>query len=136
MLVELHVEDFDKARDFYTRLGFHVVWERHPERFKGYLVMISGANTLCFWGGNTDIYEQEYFSRFPSDTKKGYGVELVISVENLDDIYREAQQFANIVEDMQLRPWGLRDFRIEDPFGFYLRFTTVHDIHNPKFAVK
>lgn len=136
MLVELHVEDFDKARAFYCRLGFSVVWERPPERFKGYLVMSNGHSTLCFWGGNADIYEHTYFRQFPRDTKKGYGVELVVMVDDLDDVYRKAQQFAKIVEDMELRPWGLRDFRIEDPFGFYLRFTTIHDVHDPKFAVK
>jgi lactoylglutathione lyase len=136
MLVELHVEDFDRVRDYYEHLGFTVVWERPPERFKGYLVMSNGSNTICFWGGNKDIYEHQYFGRFPSDTKKGYGVELVIMVEDLDEIYRKAQQHATIVEDMELRPWGLYDFRVEDPFGYYLRFTSIHDIHDPKFAVK
>jgi lactoylglutathione lyase len=27
-------------------------------------------------------------------------------------------------EDITIRPWGLRDFRVRDPDNYYLRFTT------------
>jgi len=28
-----------------------------------------------------------------------------------------------VVEPLRMRPWGARDFRIADPFGYYLRIT-------------
>jgi hypothetical protein len=34
-----------------------------------------------------------------------------------------------------MQPWGVKDFRIEDPFGFYLRITERHNILDPKYAV-
>jgi len=29
-----------------------------------------------------------------------------------------------LAEDLQQRPWGLIDFRLHDPDGYYLRITT------------
>lgn len=29
-------------------------------------------------------------------------------------------------EDLVVRPWGLRDFRVVDPSGYYLRITERH----------
>ncbi len=136
LLLELHVPDFEKVKEFYRKLGFEVVWERKPEGFKGYLVIKRGNNILCFWGGNENILEHEYFSQFPNDSKRGYGVELVMMVEDVDSYYEEVKQFAKVVEELKLKPWGLRDFRIEDPFGFYLRITNHHNILDNRNAVK
>jgi len=38
ILLELHVDDFEKVKEFYGKLGFKVVWERKPEAKKGYLI--------------------------------------------------------------------------------------------------
>ena len=134
-LLELHIPDFGKAKDYYGKLGFEVAWERKPDGFKGYLVFEMQDNILCFWGGNEHIYEQPYFKRFPNDTKRGYGVEIVILVENVEKYYSQVKDFANVVEELVLQPWGLKDFRVEDPFGYYLRITSRHDILDKANAV-
>lgn len=136
LLLELHVPDFEKVKDFYGKLGFDVVWERKPEGFKGYLVVKLDDNVLCFWGGNENIYQHEYFSQFSNKSKRGYGVELVIMVNDLENYYKKVQTFAKVVEQLQLKPWGLMDFRIEDPFGYYLRITEKHNIFDSRNAVK
>lgn len=133
--IELHVPDFELVKEFYGKLGFEVVWERKPEEMKGYLVIKKNNNILCFWSGNEYVYEQPYFKRFPTKTKRGYGVEIVIMVEDVENYYRKVKSFANIVEELQKQPWGLKDFRIEDPFGFYLRFTEPHNILDDDNAV-
>ncbi|MBI2545003.1 MAG: hypothetical protein HYW22_00160 [Candidatus Aenigmarchaeota archaeon] len=74
ILLELHIPDFKKAKQFYRKLGFRVVWERKPEDEKGYLVMKRDNCIICFWPGNQKVYEQPYFKRFPRSTKRGYGV--------------------------------------------------------------
>lgn len=136
VLVELHVPDFGKVKDFYGKLGFEVVWERPPEGFKGYLVMKLEDNILCFWAGNEHIYEQEYFSQFSKDSKRGYGVELVLMVNDIEAYYKKVKDKVKIFEELQLRPWGLKDFRLEDPFSYYLRITSKHNIFDNKYAVK
>jgi predicted lactoylglutathione lyase len=128
IFVELHVPDFKLAKDFYGKLGFTVAREVEPDEEKGYLVLKKDNNILCFWAGNEYIYKQNYFKKFPKDTKRGYGVEIVIMVENIDELYDQAKLFANIVRELQLRPWGARDFRLEDPFGFYIRFTEPYNV--------
>jgi lactoylglutathione lyase len=52
------------------------------------------------------------------------GVGLVLEV---DDVVAERDRVTGagwpLVEDLQDRPWGLKDFRILDPAGYYLRIT-------------
>lgn len=135
-LLELQVPNFRKIKEFYRKLGFEVIWERQPEEFKGYLVLKMENNILCFWAGNKKVYEQEYFQQFPKNSPRGYAVEIVIMVSELDKYYAKVKNQVKIFEDLQQRPWGLRDFRIVDPFGFYLRITTYYNILDPKYAVK
>jgi lactoylglutathione lyase len=53
------------------------------------------------------------------------GVELVLEV---DDVAGERDRVAAagwpLEQDLQNRPWGLADFRILDPAGYYLRITS------------
>lgn len=53
------------------------------------------------------------------------GVEIVIEVDYLHT-ERDRLRHAGwpIVEDITRRPWGLQDFRVLDPDGYYLRFTS------------
>jgi len=135
-LLELHVPDFNLVKEFYRKLGFEVVWERSPEKFKGYLVLKMNENILCFWAGNDSVYEHPYFMRYGNNTKRGYGVEVVIMVENVEQCYEEVKDRVKVVEELMMRPWGLKDFRVEDPFGYYLRITERHNILDPSNAVK
>ncbi len=52
------------------------------------------------------------------------GVEIAIEV---DDLEKERNfivgQGWTLDEDIQLQPWGLNDFRLVDPDGYYLRIT-------------
>ncbi len=126
--IELHVSDFTPVREFYTRLGFETVWEQAPDGHKGYLVMKSGNNLLRFWCGNDDVHDHPYFKTFPAQSPLGKGVEVVLELENLDALYDAFRDSEYLVEPMRKKPWGLHDFRLKDPFGYYLRITTPHDI--------
>lgn len=44
--LELHVPDFEKVKEFYELLGFWVVWERKPDDFKGYLILMNETQTI------------------------------------------------------------------------------------------
>jgi predicted enzyme related to lactoylglutathione lyase len=62
----------------------------------------------------------------PTLRRPPVGVEIVLEVDDLDEEFALVQQSgwpidAPIVE----QPWGLRDFRIVDPEGYYLRITHV-----------
>lgn len=102
----------------------------------GYLVMKMttelGETIINFYGGNDLVYNQSYFKNFPKDTKRGYAVSLTIPVANINDFYNKIAPTlqANILQPVTAKEDGemkWRDFRMEDPFGFYLRFTELID---------
>ncbi len=135
MMLELHVPDFEKIKAFYGALGFKKVWERAPDGFKGYLVMQMEDNILCFWCGNESVADHPYFSTFPKSAPLGKGVEVVLTTAHLDEVYAQLKGDACVVEEMETKPWGLRDFRVKDPYGYYLRITSPHDILSSEWAV-
>ena len=122
--VELHVEDFETVKDFYQQIGFSVVWETAAEGKKGYLVMELEGNLINFWCGTGSVHEHSYFKNF-SDSENGKGVELILQVEDIDSFYKVCQEKIadNILSNLEKKPWGLKDFRIKDLNGFYLRVT-------------
>ncbi|KKT66864.1 MAG: hypothetical protein UX25_C0039G0003 [Candidatus Woesebacteria bacterium GW2011_GWC2_45_9] len=136
IILELYVPDFEKTKDFYSKLGFEVVWDREPEGFKGYLVMKRHNSILCFWAGNAEVYNHPYFKEWRKETKRGYGVEVVIFVEDIESYYKKVSKFAKVVEELKLQPWGDKDFRVEDPFGYYLRFSSPYNTLYAEKAVK
>ncbi|MBI3384686.1 hypothetical protein HY030_00655 [Candidatus Gottesmanbacteria bacterium] len=127
LIIELHVPDFDKVLDFYGKLGFKKVWEYPPKDQSGYLVMKRGESVIAFFCGNNEVYNHPFFKRFPKNTVRGYAVELAIYISDkpIDDYYQEVVNNVGekyIVQPLIVKPWGSKDFRMIDPFGFYLRF--------------
>jgi len=52
------------------------------------------------------------------------GVELVLEVDDLDEEHARVTVAGwPLAEDLADRPWGLRDFRLLDPSGYYWRIT-------------
>ena len=120
--IELHVPDFKRVIEFYSRLGFKLQW-----RTEDYLVMKRKRSILNFYGGSEIVYRHSYFGRFSRNTKCGYGVEIIIPVDRVESLYKSARKFAMVLQPLQLKKWGRRDFRILDPFGFYLRITERYE---------
>lgn len=122
-MIELHVPDFNIVKKFYGDLGFELVWERKPRGRKGYLVMRKGDSILNFYCGNKHVYSHSYFKRFPRNTERGYGVEIIIPSDDIKDFY---EKVFKKYKDLIVRPLKVRfnkwDFRMIDPFGYYLRF--------------
>jgi len=133
----MHVPDLDVVKDFYSKLGFKITMDDQPnEKELGYLTMTRadelGNTMLNFYGGDDRVYSQSYFKKFPRDTKRAYASEVTMTVKNIDKIYQLAKNNLNkyIVRDLEEKEdhdhtW--KDFRMEDPFGFYLRFTELLD---------
>lgn len=126
IFVELHVPDLTLAKRFYRRFGFETVREEPVRGGNGYLVLRRERSVLCFWGGAA-VDRHAYFGRFRG-SKRGHAVEIVVPVDDIDRAYRTARAARCVVEPLAARPWGPRDFRVEDPFGFYVRFTEPYRV--------
>jgi lactoylglutathione lyase len=113
---EIFPDDLDVIADFYQRvLGFSLVTDqRHGSA--PYLSLRRG--TVRVGAAWREIPDARVARRPPA------GVELVLEV---DDVVGERDRVLAagwpLEEDLQERPWGLTDFRILDPAGYYLRFT-------------
>ena len=72
VLLELHVPDFGKVKEYYGKLGFKVIWEREPEGFKGYLILKMRGNILCFWA-ETSRFTDSLILKDSLKIQKGLG---------------------------------------------------------------
>ena len=53
------------------------------------------------------------------------GAELVLEVDDVDAAHRRAVESGwPLAEGLAEQPWGLRDFRLFDPDGYYVRVTS------------
>ena len=137
LVIELHVPDLKIAKDFYLKLGFVVSMDDKPnEKELGYLTMIrkdeAGNAMINFYGGDERVYNQSYFKQFPKDTKRGYEISITIVVKDIEKLYVtvNAQLKDNIAREIKTlkdHEHSWKDFRMIDPFGFYLRFTELID---------
>jgi catechol 2,3-dioxygenase-like lactoylglutathione lyase family enzyme len=111
---EIFPEDLDVTIDFYQRvLGFQLTDDRRAE---DYVSLRRGAVQV---GAVRSTLPDDRAARRPPA-----GLELVLEV---DDVTAERDRVVAagwpLDDDLDDQSWGLRDFRILDPDGYYLRIT-------------
>lgn len=120
--LELFVKDMGESISFYrTVLGFEVVREERGDyaslRLGDIMLGIGPIAKLPETGG--------YFTQSIASQRRGLGVEIVMEVDDLSTAHRRVLDSGHpVFEPPQQRPWGMRDFRIVDPDGYYLRVTS------------
>lgn len=116
--LELFVKSVPDSMDFYTRvLGFDTV-SYQPDDYS------------VFRKGEIQIALQDQ-AQLPDDhplkphhRPVGLGIEIVLEVKDVQAAYEQVQQEQWYITDtLAQRPWGLQDFRVIDPNGFYIRIT-------------
>jgi lactoylglutathione lyase len=117
---EIFPRDLDTTIDFYTRvLRFAVTKDQRQEAWP-YVSLRRGAVQI---GASRREVPDGRAERIPP-----VGVELVLEV---DDVTGERDRVVAagwpLADDLQERPWGLTDFRIVDPAGYFLRITGRQD---------
>jgi catechol 2,3-dioxygenase-like lactoylglutathione lyase family enzyme len=122
--MELFVDDLDASVAFYVDvLGFRV-----ERRDPGYVSIRRGGVVLGL-GPVAKLPEHGEgagFTRQRLAAGKGAGVEIVLELDGVDDVialYEHSRTRVRIAEGLERRPWGLVDFRLTDPDGYYLRVT-------------
>lgn len=118
--VELFVNAMSKAVDFYSQvLGFS-----YPSQaFAGYLPLTNGRVTIGL-NLRTNLPDDHPVQARPQE-RLGRGVELVLEVQDISAMYEHVVASNWPLDDhLQRRPWGLSDFRVIDPDGYYWRITS------------
>lgn len=118
--VELFVDDLPQAIAFYHQiLGF-----QYPKQDgDGYTPLTNGQVTI---GLNLRVnLPADHPLQAQMGERLGRGVELVLEVNDIETMY--AQVVATdwpLADQLQRQPWGLIDFRLVDPDGYYWRITS------------
>ena len=122
--MELFVDDVDTSVAFYSEmLGFEVV-----RRTGDYASLRCGRVVLGFWPV-AQLPERGAgpgFTQARLGIDKGGGVEIVFEVDGVEELaglHQRCQAKGVVVQALVLRPWGLQDFRLVDPDGYYVRVT-------------
>ena len=120
--LELFVQDMDVSIHFYCRvLGFALT-----RRDEGYASLRSGGVVLGLGPIAKLPVEDGYFTQRRLEDDRGAGAEIVLEVDDIDAFHDQVRAAGYpVLEDLQDRPWGLRDFRVADPDGYYLRLTNA-----------
>jgi lactoylglutathione lyase len=118
--LELFVDDMRESLEFYRRvLGF----ENVAQRADSYTPLEKGDVRLAL-NVRAELSRDHPIQR-ETHERLGGGVEIVLEVHDVDAMYRHvvAQQWPRSAE-LTRRPWGLTDFRVTDPDGYYWRVTS------------
>ncbi len=119
--LELFVTDMDKSIAFYTKvLGF--------ERTGGepdYVPVHSGAVQIGL-GPAKALPAQHHFNPEVQNGRRGLGTEIVLEVDDVASFFKKvkASGYQGKISPLRQQSWGLTDFRIVDPDGYYLRITS------------
>jgi lactoylglutathione lyase len=117
--VELFTNDIERTVEFYEQvLGF----EREADS-PGYVAVRRGDIVIGI-GLSANLPDAHPIK--PREGERlGLGVELVVEVDDIDAEYASVQASGYaIATPIAERPWGLRDFRLVDPNGYYIRVTS------------
>jgi lactoylglutathione lyase len=115
--IEIFPNDLGPTVDFYTGvLDFDLV--RDESAAEAAYVALERGDVKLGAAARPDHRPDRDHRRPPT------GVELVLEVDDVEaELDRVRSRGWPIEEQLTLRPWGLRDFRLLDPNGYYLRIT-------------
>jgi lactoylglutathione lyase len=118
--LELFVGDLPRSLDFYLRV---LDFERAAERPGGYTPLVRGSVRLAL--NHHSELGADHPIRWDGDARPGRGVEIVLEVDDVEAVYRHvvSENWPRSAE-LTRRPWGLMDFRVVDPDGYYWRITS------------
>ncbi len=135
LVLELHVPSFHPVREFYRIFGFEELFYDPTSgggSDLGYLVLLRkdpiGDTMLNFYGDKEKVSQHAHFVDFPAETPRGYGVEITVPVSNVEGLWKDVSAQLSekmISQPLTMKRWGKKDFRVIDPFGFYVRFTEI-----------
>lgn len=134
--IELFVHSLPASLDFYTRvLRFNVGRHDTDETGEGgYAHVTRSSITLGLSAENASKYPlilQSPAARI-AGRRPPCGTEIVLELPSLKDIHDELEHVHRVGwtvdAGMKLQAWGLWDFRIVDPDGFYWRITQESEL--------
>jgi lactoylglutathione lyase len=123
IFVELYVTSVESTISALKAI-FDVSVPRHEGNFAE---VRHGSSTLLLNGQPvSDFGAGNPIHALPKSLPRGAGVELCFEVDDTDDCHRRALADDRwvVTASPRDRSWGLRDFRVAHPDGYYIRITS------------
>ena len=119
--LELFVDDMTASINFYSRvLGFEI-GKRQPDKY----TPMTNGNIMLSLNLRANLPD-DHPVQARAGERLGRGVEFVLEVNDIEAMYEQILSTNwPMSSKLQCQPWGLTDFRIVDPDGYYWRITTV-----------
>ena len=122
VFIELYTRRLAEYYRFFRDVcGFHLI------RDEGDFIELRSKTALILLNGGSDLPDDHPF-QYRANVPGGIGVEIGIALSGIEDRWCEAKKFPDwIVTDIKSQEWGMTDFRVTTPDGYYLRLTTYPD---------
>lgn len=116
--IEVFAADVERSGEFYRRvLEFEELSRQESDGKAQYLWMGRGSARIGI--ATADEVVDPAIRRVPG------GTEIVLEVDDIDAEFARVRATGWPLEaGLRSQPWGLRDFRLHDPDGYYLRPTS------------
>ncbi|MER3316943.1 MAG: VOC family protein [Allomuricauda sp.] len=123
--LEIFTSDMQKSVNFYTGiLGFTMEGEQINYSYQP----VKRGNVIFGIGPLSKLSDDHHFNPNLNNIQKGYGVEIVLEVDNVAEVYEKVKSSGYPVDvPLTTQSWGLTDFRVVDPDGYYLRVTSKQE---------
>jgi len=106
----IHVPDVRATLDWYTSIGFKLVRQNEEDGEINWAKLTLGNSEVMFQSGGK-----------PS-TEHRREVDLYITTENVDQLYRRLKDRVQVVVDLYDAFYGMREFTIRDVNRFWITF--------------
>ena len=120
--LELFTSDMKKSVGFYTEiLGFEMEGEQMNNAYQP----VKRGHVVLGIGPLNKLSKDHHFNPGVQPVQNGFGVEIVLEVDSVAAVYEKVNSSGYPIHDpLKIQPWGLTDFRLVDPNGYYLRITS------------
>ena len=113
--IELFCTDFAVSIEFYKKLGFQLLLQKEDDysimKRHQFIIAISPVKK------SRSLRIHRRFKLPP------HGIEIVFYTDRLNELRYELIQQGISTTEIIRQPWGLNDFRLTDPDGYYIRIS-------------
>lgn len=113
----LYISDLEKSVKFYTEtLGFKLGMLYPDEKNATYASVFIEDSKLML------VLAREQNKKFYPNGLGGSGFQLFIQVDDVDIVYQKLKGKVVIVDEIETKSWGDREFTLKDPDGYLISF--------------
>lgn len=115
----IYISDLKKSVKFYTEaLGLKFGLFFPSEENATYASVFIGDNKLRL------VLAREQNKKLYPKGLGGSGFQLFIQVDDVDMVYQNLKDKVEIVDEIETKSWGDREFTLKDPDGYLISFYT------------